>query len=164
MPISKPMTQTVPTFRTLLLAASFGLASAAIAADTAPPDPVAVWEADPATVFDAAEIDLAAFLWIARPIVVFATSPRNPAFLEQMEQLLSEIDRLSERDVVLVADTDPEARSAIRQRLRPRGFMTVLIGKDGQVKLRKPFPWTVRELSRSIDKMPIRQREMRERG
>jgi hypothetical protein len=42
--------------------------------------------------------------------------------------------------------------------------MMVLIGKDGEVELRKPFPWTVREVSRSIDKMPIRQREMGERG
>jgi hypothetical protein len=135
-----------------------------MAADIVPLDPVAVWEADPSTVFDAAEVDLGAFLYAARPIVVFANSPRDPAFIEQMQELLAELDRLEERDVVLVMDTDPEARSDIRQRLRPRGFMTVLIGKDGQVKLRKPFPWTVRELSRSIDKMPIRQREMRERG
>jgi len=39
----------------------------------------------------------------------------------------------------------------------------VLIGKDGGVKLRKPFPWSVRELSRSIDKMPMRQQELRDR-
>jgi hypothetical protein len=42
--------------------------------------------------------------------------------------------------------------------------MLTLIGKDGEVKLRKPFPWDVREISRSIDKMPMRQREIRERG
>jgi hypothetical protein len=35
------------------------------------------------------------------------------------------------------------------------------MGKDGQIKLRKPFPWDARELSRSIDKMPMRQQEMR---
>ena len=39
----------------------------------------------------------------------------------------------------------------------------VLIGKDGSVKLRKPLPWDVREISRTIDKMPVRQREIRER-
>ncbi len=52
--------------------------------------------------------------------------------------------------------------SDLRTKLRPRGFMLVLMGKDGEVKLRKPLPWTVRELSRSIDKMPMRQREERE--
>ena len=41
--------------------------------------------------------------------------------------------------------------------------MLVIIGKDGSVKQRKPLPWNVRELSRSIDKMPLRQQEMRDR-
>jgi len=67
------------------------------------------------------------------------------------------------RDVVVFVDTDPKARSALRKKLRPRGFMLVLIGKDGGVKLRKPLPWSVRELSRSIDKMPTRQREIEAR-
>ncbi|MEM7711225.1 MAG: DUF4174 domain-containing protein [Pseudomonadota bacterium] len=148
--------------RPLIFAAATLLTSTAIAADTS--SPIETWEADPTTVFDASEIDLEEFMWVARPIVVFANSPRDPAFAEQLEQLQSDFDDLIDRDVVLVVDTDPEAGSDIRQRLRPRGFMMVLIGKDGQVKLRKPFPWTVRELSRSIDKMPMRQREFRERG
>jgi len=37
------------------------------------------------------------------------------------------------------------------------------VGKDGRVALRKPAPWSVRELSRSIDKMPLRQQEMADR-
>jgi hypothetical protein len=70
---------------------------------------------------------------------------------------------LRTRDVVVLTDTDPAARSPLRQKLRPRGFMLVLVGKDGGVKLRKPLPWTVREITRTIDKMPIRQREVEER-
>ena len=45
----------------------------------------------------------------------------------------------------------------------PRGFMLMLVGKDGQVYLRKPLPWSVREISRSIDKLPQRQQEIRDR-
>lgn len=154
--------------RLLTLATATFLAPMALAADTAvltsDVSPVEVWEADPTTIFDAAEIDLAEFQWVARPIVVFANTARDPSFGEQLEELQDGLDQLIERDVVLVVDTDPDARSDIRQRLRPRGFMMVLIGKDGEVELRKPFPWTVRELNRSIDKMPLRQREMRERG
>ena len=41
--------------------------------------------------------------------------------------------------------------------------MLALIDKDGGVKLRKPFPWDVREITRSIDKMPLRQQELRDR-
>ena len=50
-----------------------------------------------------------------------------------------------------------------RLRLRPRGFMMVLMGKDGEVELRKPAPWSIREISRSIDKMPLRQQEIEDR-
>jgi len=35
-----------------------------------------------------------------------------------------------------------------------------LIGKDGKVKLRKPFAWDMRELGRVIDKMPMRQQQL----
>ncbi|MEO0922698.1 MAG: DUF4174 domain-containing protein, partial [Pseudomonadota bacterium] len=41
--------------------------------------------------------------------------------------------------------------------------MLALVGKDGTIKLRKPVPWDVRELSRVIDKMPMRQQEVRDR-
>jgi hypothetical protein len=42
--------------------------------------------------------------------------------------------------------------------------MLTLIGKDGGVFQRKPFAWDVREIIRSIDKMPIRKQEIRDRN
>jgi hypothetical protein len=113
-------------------------------------------------VYDATGVSLDDFKWTNRPIVVFADSAADPRFAEQMQLLTSRPFDLIERDVVVITDTDPEARSDIRQRLRPRGFQVTLIGKDGQVELRKPSPWSSRELSRSIDKMPLRQQEIRE--
>jgi hypothetical protein len=110
----------------------------------------------------AAETDLNEFKWKQRPVVVFADSEDDPAFIEQIERLARGAEDLSERDVVVIVDTDPEARSDIRLKMRPRGFMLTLVGKDGAIKLRKPFPWSVREITRSIDKMPMRQREIRE--
>ncbi len=98
-----------------------------------------------------------------RPVIVFADSPADPRFSEQITLLESQIEELQKRDVVILTDTDPEALSPLRKKLRPRGFMLVLVGKDGTVYLRKPFPWSVRELSRSIDKMPLRQQEIRDR-
>ena len=139
-------------------------ATAGMATDASVTELTAVeaWEADRTIVFDAADVDLADFQWIARPIVVFADTDANPAFQEQLDLLQARIDELVARDVVLITDTNPTERSEIRTALRPRGFMLTLIGKDGGVKLRKPFPWNVRELSRSIDKMPMRQREIRD--
>lgn len=107
--------------------------------------------------------DLSEFLWIKRPVVVFADTPADPRFNEQMERMKAELDELATRDVVILTDTDPNSGSELRRKLRPRGFMVVLVGKDGVVYLRKPNPYTVRDISRSIDKLPTRQREIRER-
>lgn len=115
------------------------------------------------TLFRQADMDdLSEFRWKKRPVIVFADSEDDPAYIEQMELLGQRADALLERDVIVLTDTDPDARSAIRLLMRPRGFMLVLVGKDGGNKLRKPFPWDVREITRSIDKMPMRQREIRE--
>ncbi|EBA16525.1 hypothetical protein RSK20926_22409 [Roseobacter sp. SK209-2-6] len=128
--------------------------------------PPAIQAAEPdlsALVLPGKEADLSSFLWAKRPIVVFADSEQDPRFQEQMTRLLSDAGALLERDVIVLTDTNPEAASDLRKKLRPRGFMLVLLGKDGGVKLRKPHPWTVRELSRTIDKFPDRLREVEER-
>lgn len=127
-------------------------------------DPLAAWIADPTLIFDAGDVDLSEFQWVARPVIVFADTPNDPAFIEQLDLLGDRPDDLVERDVVVITDTDPGTLSDIRRRLRPRGFQLVLIGKDGDINLRKPFPWHVREITRIIDKMPMRQREIREGG
>ncbi|MEO0937949.1 MAG: DUF4174 domain-containing protein [Pseudomonadota bacterium] len=142
---------TLKAFFTALL---LGTAAAAAAEDAPTP------AADP--VFGQVEArDLEQFLWTHRPVVVFADSPFDPAFTEQMELLRARPDALAARDVVVLVDTDPAAASALRRTLRPRGFMLAIVGKDGRVALRKPRPWDVREITRSIDKMPIRQQEIR---
>lgn len=111
---------------------------------------------------DAADVTLDDFLWIKRPIVVFADSPFDPRFEEQLALLEADFEELFIRDTVVIVDTDPKARSDVRLDLRPRGFTLVLVGKDGQVKLRKPAPWDVREITHAIDKWPIRLKEIRD--
>lgn len=108
------------------------------------------------------EVDLNQFKWKNRPVVVFSDSENNPAFIEQMRLLRERPKELAARDVVVITDTDPDALSDLRRKLRPRAFMLVIIAKDGTVNLRKPFPWDVREITRTIDKMPLRKREIRQ--
>ncbi|EBA12549.1 hypothetical protein RCCS2_14669 [Roseobacter sp. CCS2] len=121
------------------------------------------WEEDRTQVFDGAEITLDDLNWVARPLVVFADTPNDPRFQQQMDLLLADVERLAERDVILITDTDRATMSDLRIELRPRGFMMALVSKDGRVALRKPSPYSVRELSRSIDKMPLRQQEISDR-
>lgn len=122
-------------------------------ADSEPTDPL----------FQSADsVDLKEFVWKKRPLVVFADSENDPAFVEQIELLHAQEEELRARDVIVLTDTDPAALSSVRKTLRPRGFMLAIISKEGRVQLRKPFPWDVREITRSIDKLPIRQREIRD--
>lgn len=156
-PILRAMTRTL--IRSLCLAVvagfvSFGLVAQEAADGAAQDMPVLV-------TIPASEVDLDDLKWVSRPIIVFADSPFDPRFTEQMNLLAERPGALVERDVVVITDSDPDAGSDLRRKLRPRGFMVVLIGKDGGVKLRKPSPWDVRALTRVIDKMPLRQEELR---
>ena len=112
---------------------------------------------------DARGVTMAEFMWLKRPVVVFADSPNDPAFVKQMEYLAEQPEALAERDVVVIVDTDPAGKSFFRQRLRPRGFSLVLLDKDGGVAIRKPRPWDVREITRAIDKFPLARQEMLQR-
>ena len=104
--------------------------------------------------------NLEIYEWTHRPVVVFANSDKDPNFISQIEFLSEDIKALLERDIIVLIDTDPRLSSSLRKKLRPHGFAFVLIGKDGQVKLRKPSPWNIREIARVVDKMPIRQQEI----
>ncbi len=142
--------------RTLALVFSALFPLATLAADGSAP-------AEDAFVRPAGDSVLSEFLWVKRPIIVFADTSADPRFQQQIDMLVEGEDAMRDRDVVVLTDTDPAARSPIRAELRPRGFQMVFVDKDGVVKLRKPAPWSVREIGRSIDKTPLREREIRDR-
>ncbi len=136
-----------------LFLALVALAPLAAGAEEAPFAPV------PAS--DVVEADL---LYLRRPVVVFADSPNDPAFIRQMEILLRYYPEFAARDVILITDTDPANPSALRKKLRPRGFSLVLMDKDWKPSIRKPLPWEGREIVNSIDKMPIARAEALEKN
>lgn len=123
-------------------------------------DPVAAESAGVLQILDATEVDPSQYMWQARPAVIFADSAQDPAFVEQLRLIRRDPGQLLVRDVVVIVDNDPAARSVWRRNLRPEGFSLVLLDKDGQVKQRKPVPWSVREIIRAIDKFPLRRQEM----
>lgn len=130
-----------------------------VAADTAGSVVVEVWQP-----IDARDVDLAELLYLKRPVVVFADSPNDPDFLRQLELLALDPAQLEARDVVVITDTDPTALTEVRRKLRPRGFSLVLMDKDGHAVIRKPLPWDLREITRAIDKFPLRRQEMLQRN
>ena len=109
---------------------------------------------------DAAGLDLKQFIWTNRVLVIFADSPADPALQQQLRLFSADPEPLRLRDVVVVTDTDPANSSPARKQLRPRGFSLVWVDKDGEVRLRKASPWSVREVAQAIDKTPLRREEM----
>jgi hypothetical protein len=102
---------------------------------------------------------LAELRWVARPVVVFADTPEDPRFVQQLRMLDERMPELEDRDVVVLTDTDPEASGPLRLELRPRGFNLVLIDLDGTIAQRRPAPTPARELINLIDRMPSRRQE-----
>ena len=116
------------------------------------------------SVLAASEADPAEFLWQARPVVIFADTAADPAFVEQLAALRRDPLPLLLRDVVVITDTDPSVTSPWRRQLRPEGFSLVLMDKDWKPSIRKPLPWDGREIVNSIDKMPIARTEALEKN
>lgn len=113
---------------------------------------------------DARETDVRKFIWTRRLIVVMADTPDDPQFTRQLDALREREMEFVARDSVVIFDAHPQDRSALRQVLRPRGFMTAIIDKDGEVKARRPAVRTGRELMAVIDRFPTRRQEMMERS
>lgn len=103
--------------------------------------------------------ELAELLWVARPLVVFADSPQDPRYIQQMELLDAGSAVLEDFRVQVLTDTDPAAMGPLRHALRPRGFGLVLIDTDGSVVQRRPTVTSVRELAGTIDRLPSRRQE-----
>jgi Domain of unknown function (DUF4174) len=124
--------------------------------------PVAAQDDDP-LIRPASQAALSDFLWLKRPVLVFADSPQDPNYIRQMELIERDATRLPAYDIVVITDTDPAARSEFRKRFRPRGFSLVMMDKDGITTLRKPLPWEVREITNAMDKFPTVRQEMLDR-
>ncbi len=133
-----------------LFLAAFPLAALAQSPTTTPAAAEAVETQQPS---------LEDLLWVARPVVVFADSPNDPRFIQQMRMLEERAPELEDRGVVILTDTDPDARGPLRTALRPRGFGLVLVDTDGSVVQRRPAPTTSRELINLIDRLPSRRQE-----
>lgn len=98
------------------------------------------------------ETEIRNLIWEKRLVLVFSNSNLDPKLKQQIEMFTSDPNALLSRDVQVFVDHTPEPNSNLRKRFRPKGFLIILIGKDGQIKLRKNTPWSAREITRVIDK------------
>jgi hypothetical protein len=139
------------------------MAQGAVATDAVPEDATATPDAPVGLqMLDARDIDVREYLWTSRILVVMADTPDDPTFARQLAALREREDEFLLRDVVVVYDAHPADVSPLRAVLRPRGFMTAIIDKDGEVKARRPAYRTGREWMAVIDRFPTRRQEVLE--
>ena len=97
--------------------------------------------------------DLDTLRWKARPVVIFGSGSQ----VVRQRRILRD-PGVREREIVVLKGT-PEL--AQRLGVRPKGFLFVLVGKDGGVKLRASRVVERKRLFALIDAMPMRRDEMR---
>lgn len=124
-------------------------------------------------------MDLNRFAWQNRIVLLFTPDLAHPEFEKQILDLDDYVEELSERQVVVITATPEGVFKGTSGQLLdegpaefyyqyfdvdPRRFTAVLIGLDGTEKYRsvgiRLFP---REIINTIDRMPIRQSEIRMR-
>lgn len=100
--------------------------------------------------------------WEKRPLVVIAPDGDRRVAV-QRERIARARPDFAERDQVLVVARDGDG---LRERfgVAAGDFVAILVGLDGTEKARWSEPVDPAELFALIDAMPMRQREMRERG
>jgi len=113
----------------------------------------------------------------SRPLLIFAPSPTDTQLEIQLRTLRENAAGVAERDLVVIAVpyqspsptqatlTDDGATAARRRfRVAPGDFTVILIGKDGGEKLRSGRPLRFDTLRETIDAMPMRQEEIRQKS
>ncbi|MGB0571156.1 MAG: DUF4174 domain-containing protein [Alphaproteobacteria bacterium] len=116
------------------------------------------------------------YLWDNRPVIVFTPEATDPLLAAQRASLDPDGERFRDRDMVLIEVTGDTvsvngrpAHGADADGLRARYQVdretprAVLIGKDGGVKLRSGTAFSADELFATIDAMPMRNLEIRQR-
>ncbi len=97
-------------------------------------------------------------------LVAVICQPGDPRGAQQNAALQRDAAALHERDVV-VRNLTPEAARRERPEWRVDAkaeFEVLLVGKDGEVKLRRQTTVAPSEIAALIDPMPMRQEEERE--
>jgi hypothetical protein len=116
--------------------------------------------------------------WEHRFFLIFAPSPEYDRYVDQRRLLEGARGGFAERDLLRgdlfereagtfdggPVSAEHAAWAWERYGVEPGRFAAVLVGKDGTVKHRSDDPVEPDELYSLIDEMPMRRRDMRERG
>lgn len=114
--------------------------------------------------------------WTYRPVLIFAPALDDARIRQQTVALARDRGALAARSMVVItivagtvsAEGGPRSKlsaASLRSRfgVGPSEFRIILVGKDGGEKLSSGAPVTADRLFATIDAMPMRRQEMRDR-
>jgi hypothetical protein len=124
-----------------------------------------------------AELKLEDYRWSNRVLLIIADDMTDSDYQKAIEILKKRRSEIEERDMITILITgqhlvgvDQAAAQVMDTKAAmeflgqgPAGCRTVLIGKDGGVKLDRAGSPDLEEIFALVDSMPMRRREMRER-
>ena len=126
---------------------------------------------------DTVSVDLNAYQWKNRLLLLFASSEEDQAFLTLKKEIDRQAMEVKDRDLLVFyvlergesrlnqERLNPDQALFLKKRLSvPSGsFTIILIGKDGGEKIRQESPVDLKEIFAIFDAMPMRQQEMKKK-
>lgn len=126
----------------------------------------------------ASATDLSPYQWENRLLLSFGPTLDDPNMVVQRTKVSNRQPGFLDRDLVLievpeddtvVVDGQPSETldaAALRERfdVAPGQYRAILVGLDGGQKSRQTAPITMDRLYENIDRMPMRQQELRQQG
>ena len=123
-------------------------------------------------------VDLAAYQWKNRLLILFTPAEKDLVYQSFKEQLQRRTQEVQDRELLIfhVLETGEGWLAPVPLNkgqvlflrkefsILPGQRIVILIGKDGEVKLRRALPVDLSEIFSVIDAMPMRQREIRKRA
>jgi hypothetical protein len=107
------------------------------------------------------------YTWQKRVLLVIAPSANDEQIQKQQDILQKQKAGLQDRDLEIIylpMNTAKQGDQDFLMRkfnMKPNEFYAILIGKDGTEKLRSAIPLEAEKLFGTIDAMPMRKEEMR---
>ncbi|MEZ4459225.1 MAG: DUF4174 domain-containing protein [bacterium] len=98
--------------------------------------------------------------WRDRVVLLFSDDENHADLVAMRSALAQDLRGVRERDMVIYV-LKPSSKVGRQFGVAAHGFTFILVGKDGGEKMRQAQVVALKELYATIDRMPMRQREMR---
>ena len=126
---------------------------------------------------DTGSVDLNAYQWKNRLLLLFASSEEDQAYLTLKKEIDRQAMEVKDRDILVFYVLERSESRLGQEHLRPDQalflkkhlsvpsgrFTIILIGKDGGEKIRQESAVDLKEIFAIIDAMPMREQEMKKK-